>query len=106
MQKPRDREGWTLLEIVVAVVLVAIALIVIVALIPTTVGALKKSENIQAATLYAIEVLEDARRADFVPVAAHRSFVRTLPINGILFNVQRDIYGVDDEERPASTTWW
>lgn len=94
------RAGWTLLEITVSAVLVAVAVVVIVGLIPTTVTSLKKSENMQAATLYAVEVLEDARRTDFVPDASHRRCDRTLEINHIAFAVARDVYALDGEDPP------
>jgi len=93
-------KGFTLLEIVVSVLLVGGALIVIVGLIPTSVTSLKKAENIQAATLYATEVLEDARRVDFRADAANRWWKRTVEINRISFLVQREIYAVDEGDPP------
>jgi type II secretory pathway pseudopilin PulG len=96
----RRRRGWALLEVVVASLLIAVALMVIAGLIPASVTSMKKAENIQAATLYATEVLEDARRPDFIPDASRRLWERKLDLNQIAFTVQREIYGVDGNEPP------
>ena len=91
--------GWTILEVMVSVVLVACSLTVIVGIIPMGATSLRKSENHQAAILYANEVVEDAARGDFVPVPADL-FQRDVTINGIQYQVAREIYAVDAETPP------
>ena len=91
--------GFSLIEVVVSVVLVAASLIVIVGMIPMGASAQRKSENMQAATLYACEVLEDAARTEYRPHDRDR-FERDVTINDTAFHVVRVIYGVDASDLP------
>lgn len=84
------RRGFTLLEVVLAAALLAASLLVIVSLIPSGVLSLKKAENIQAATAYALEVLE-WDRANFSSTAPPDSQVT---LNGTVFHVHNDVYAV------------
>lgn len=92
--------GFSLLEIVVALCIVAVSLTLIVGIIPMNVSGLKKSEAIQAATLYASEVLAQAESPAFVAEPATMFLDRTVVINQVPFRVVRGIYGVDAPERP------
>lgn len=91
--------GFSLLEVVVSVVLVAASLVVIVGMIPMGASAQRKSENIQAATLYACEMVEDAARPEYRPRGSDR-FERDVAINGTTFHAVRVIYGVDATDAP------
>jgi uncharacterized protein (TIGR02598 family) len=53
--------GFTLAEVIVAAGLVAMSALMIVTLLPSGVLSLKKAENLQAATAYALEVIEAHR---------------------------------------------
>lgn len=94
----RRASGWTLLEVVVSLVLVAASVTVIVGIIPMGVTSLKKSESLQAATLYALELIEDAARADFESVRANRLLKRDVTLNKFQYRVARELYFVDEEE--------
>jgi len=88
------------MEIVVSLVLVATALILIVGLIPMNANSLKRSESIQAATLYAIEMLTDAESVAFIPSDLNMNVDREVTINQTTYRVERAIYGVDDVKPP------
>ena len=97
--KPPPR-GFTLLEIVVSLCLVALSLVLIVGIVPMNVTSLKKSEALQAATLYASEVLVQAESPAFVPDAEHLSLDHPVVINQVTYRVVRQIYGVDGANPP------
>lgn len=88
------RAGFTLLEVIVSVLLVAVSIVIIVGLIPTGIHAQKKSENIHLATLYANEVIEDAQRSDFALRDTDMHVEHRFTANDTEFRVTRDIYGI------------
>ena len=91
---PRKLRAFSLLELIMAVALLAVGILFIASLIPSSVLGLKKAEDTQAAAAYGIELIENARLSP--PTAPdRREFRRTL--NGTDFQFVRQIYGVDDE---------
>jgi Tfp pilus assembly protein PilV len=54
--------GLSLLEVVIALALVALGVVFVLGIIPTSVLSVKRSENIEAATAYGMELVEDARQ--------------------------------------------
>lgn len=90
-----------MMELVISALLIALALIVIVGVIPMGVNSLKKSESIQAATLYAVEVVEDSKRDGFRPTADQLLFERDVEINKIRYHVTREIYSADGDNPPS-----
>ncbi|NDD26706.1 MAG: hypothetical protein EB084_00360 [Proteobacteria bacterium] len=63
---PRGREharprGFTLIEVIISTALLVAGLLVVVSLIPSGVLSLKKAEDLQTATAYALEVMETSR---------------------------------------------
>lgn len=59
----RCRHGLTLIEVLLAVALLAMGILFVVSIIPTSVLSLKKAENMQAAAAYGMELIECARLA-------------------------------------------
>lgn len=93
-------QGFTLLEIVVSLFLVAVALTLASGIIPMNVTSLKRSESLQAATMYAVEVLAEAESPAFVPDADHLNMQRDVVINDVTYHVLRVIYAVDHSPIP------
>lgn len=85
------RRGMTLLEVVIALALIALGIVFVLGILPTSVLSVKRSEDMEAATAYGVEVVEDARRQ--LPETLSQTFVKTL--NQTEFTVTRDIYVVD-----------
>lgn len=88
------RRGLSLLELIIAVALLAIAVLFIVSIIPSGVLGLKKAEDLQTASAYGMELIETVRMH---PPAApdRRSFALTL--NSTNFDFVREIYAVEDD---------
>ncbi len=87
------RRGVSLLEVVVAVALLAIGIVFVLSLLPSSVLTLKRAEDMQAATAYGMEVLHDAELR--VPSIAGRDRDLHFEINGTSFHVTRDVLPVD-----------
>lgn len=83
--------GFTLVEVIVAAALVAASILLMVGLLPTGVLALKKAEDVQAATAYGVEVLE-TRSAALPPAPFTSAFWITL--NGTRFRVRTVVSAV------------
>jgi len=88
--------GLTLVEIIVAVAIIATALILIVSIIPTGILSLKKAEDYQSASSYGMALIEEVknRRPEHLayPVT-DLDFNRDF--NNTTFHFQRDIYAID-----------
>lgn len=86
------RRGLSLLEVVIALALVALGVVFVLGIIPTGVLSVKRSEDMEAATSYGMEVIENARHK-LPPEAETDTYVT---FNKTDFHVQRAIYSVDD----------
>lgn len=86
------RRGFSLLEVVVALALAALVLPLVLDLLPTSALALKRAEDLQAATGLATRAL-DEMRADPKPGQAR------VEINDTRFTVVREVF----EVRPGIT---
>jgi prepilin-type N-terminal cleavage/methylation domain-containing protein len=89
--------GFTLIEIIMALALFSMCIFLVINVIPTGVMTLKKAEDLQSASLYGQEIIEDAVRsfpkgAAYFPVK-DREFDITM--NSTQFHVTREIYNVD-----------
>ncbi len=97
----QSRRAFTLMEIVVCIALIAISVLIILGLIPMGAVSLQKAQDVQAATLYGTELLEDGARPDYVPPSpdrVDRDFEVTL--NHTTYHVQRAIYACDASHPP------
>lgn len=92
----RARSGWTLVEIMVAVVILASALMLVLGLMPGGVLSLQKAENLQAATAFGEELLETAPAPESFPVTPE-TFQRKA--NGTDFEATRSV------RRESETTY-
>lgn len=79
--------GVSLLEVVIGMALLALGFIFVLGIVPTSVTAVKRSEDIAAATAYGLEMLEDARRV--LPSQAIREM--DITFNATEFKVRREI---------------
>ncbi|MBM3465923.1 MAG: hypothetical protein FJX76_27855 [Armatimonadetes bacterium] len=85
--------GLTLVEILISVGLLAMAILFVVSIIPTSVMSLKKAEDLQAADAYGVGLVEMARMAP--PAEAEtREFVVTL--NRTEFHFVREVRQVEE----------
>lgn len=57
----RRRVGLTLIEVILAVALLAMGVLFVASIIPTSVMSLKKAEDLQAASAYALKIVENLR---------------------------------------------
>lgn len=85
-----------MIEILVATALIAVALIMIVSVVPTGIFSIKRAADFQSASTYGNELLEDAR----VTALAYPSYPVTdrnlsITLNNTVFHVTRDVYAVD-----------
>lgn len=85
------KRGHSLLEMVVAAGILALALPLILNLLPTSFFALRKAENIQIATSLAIYQLDEARY--LTPRLGAE--VETVAVGGHDYQVAREFYRVD-----------
>ncbi|MDQ7822007.1 MAG: type II secretion system protein [Candidatus Eremiobacteraeota bacterium] len=94
-----EERAFTLIEIVVALAILAASLILIISVIPTGVMSLKKAEDYQSASAYAAYLVEEARQQR-PPSASYplTDWVGEKAINRTVFTFQRDIYAVDRQE--------
>ncbi|MBI3924867.1 MAG: hypothetical protein HY319_04950 [Armatimonadetes bacterium] len=90
------RRGLSLLEVVVALGLLALVLPMLVNLIPSSAVALRRAQDIDAATAYAHKVLEEARRDSTLAPGA--TLEAEVTINRTNFRMIREVYEVS----PAS----
>ncbi len=84
--------GIALLEVVIGVALLALGIIFIAAILPTSIYSIKRAEDIQAATAYANELLDEARRS--LPRAGESEV--TLTFNQTDFKLRRLVVKVDE----------
>lgn len=87
------RRGWTLVEIMVAVMLLATALMMVLSLMPTGILSLKQAENVQTATAFGEGLLEGAPIPESFPVAEEE--IRQT-INGTEFVATRSYQKLTD----------
>ncbi len=87
------KRGVTLMEVVLSTALVAIGLLFIAGIIPTSGFSLKKAENMQSATAYGLELVEDARLKPS-PGVATRHYKVTL--NHTEMRFKREVLFVED----------
>lgn len=83
--------GFTLVEVILAAALVAASILLMVGMLPTGVLALKKAEDLQAATAYGVEVLE--ARSAALPSAPYAGAF-SITLNGTRFRVETDLTAV------------
>ncbi|MHB2015509.1 MAG: type IV pilus modification PilV family protein [Candidatus Xenobia bacterium] len=88
--------GFTLVEILVSLAILAAGVVFVVSIIPTAVLTLQRAEDLQAATAYGQELVEDARA--HVPTAAGRDRDFQVTLNRTEFHVTRDIVVFPDLE--------
>lgn len=81
------------MDVIISVALLAAGLLVILSLIPSGVLSLKKAENLQTATAYAVEVVETSRRGIEQTPWLDQFHVT---INDTDFRVRRDAQAVHD----------
>jgi uncharacterized protein (TIGR02598 family) len=88
--------AFTLIEMVVAIGIIATSLIMIVSIIPTGVLSLKKAEDYQSANAYGMSLIEETRNSrpacSSYPVT---DLVAEKTFNNTKFLFQRDIYALD-----------
>lgn len=97
------RTGVSLLEVVIALALLALGLMFILAIVPTGIRSIKRSEDLQAAIAYGNEVVEQCRRS--IPPEGTTEFHVTL--NGTDFKITRQIFKVDARLTDiVVTAWW
>lgn len=85
------KRGHSLLEMVVAAGILAMALPLVLNLLPTSFFALRKAENIQIATSLAIYQLDEARYIAPRPGAE----AETVTVGGQIYRLTREFYRVD-----------
>jgi uncharacterized protein (TIGR02598 family) len=92
----KSDRGLTLVEIIVAVAILASSILIIISIIPTGVLSLKKSEDIQSASAYGMELIEEVRnsRPDYQNYPVTDLDVEK-SLNNTNFRFQRDIYAID-----------
>lgn len=86
------KRGLSLLEVVVALALIALVLPFLLNLVPSSALALKRSEDVNAASAYAAKLLEEVR-ADPSPTPG--VVTSTVRLNNTDFRIVREIYAVD-----------
>lgn len=89
---PRER-GLSLLEIVIAMALAALGFLFILGILPAGITSIKRSEDLETATAYGMELMEDARRG--LPPEMATEF--TIEMNLTRFKFVREIYRVDGD---------
>ncbi len=91
--------GLSLLEVVVALALLALVLPFLLNLVPSSALALKRAEDVNAASAYAAKLLDESRCAPNFTVGVDKQ--ETVTLNNTEFQVAREIYAVQgmDEMR-------
>lgn len=100
----RRPSGMSLLEVVVAVTLVAICLLFVVSLVPMSAITLKKGEDLQATTCYGLDLIEDYRANPRVTTGVDRTV--DVEINRTTYRFVREIYQVDACVDVVVTATW
>lgn len=90
-----NHRGFTLVDVIVSIALLAMGLLFVVSLIPMGVLSLKKAENLQTAAAYAVEVVE-ASREGFEETARLDKFETV--INDTDFEIERFVQTVPDTD--------
>lgn len=71
LERKRKRPGWaglTLVEVMVAVALIAVSLMLVLALIPAGIHSAQRAENVQAAAAWSRQLLENAPVPEEFPI--------------------------------------
>ena len=93
--------GFSLLEMVVCISLIAFIIMGIIGLIPTGLKSLTHADQVQAATLYGTEVLEDAiYDVQSNPSASLGSTTSSFSLNRTDYSVQKSVTRVDNVSSP------
>jgi prepilin-type N-terminal cleavage/methylation domain-containing protein len=97
------RRGLSILEVVVAMALLALGFLFVLGIVPTGVTSIKRSEDIEAATAYGMELMEDARHS--LPPATAHEYVLTM--NQTEFHFRRELVRVNDDltDIVVTATW-
>lgn len=85
--------GLALIEVVFAMGLLALGFLFVLGIVPTGLTSVKRSEDIEAATAYGNELIEDARRT--LPPLGPQEL--KLTFNATEFKIVREIYAVDND---------
>ncbi|MGE0495775.1 MAG: prepilin-type N-terminal cleavage/methylation domain-containing protein [Vulcanimicrobiota bacterium] len=98
------KRGLSLVEVVVAVVLLAAAVMFILGLIPAGILSLKQAENVQTANAYAVRLLEEAPRPASFPSPVEQFATQ---LNGTQFTATRQavVTGTHTYEWRVSVNW-
>jgi prepilin-type N-terminal cleavage/methylation domain-containing protein len=87
------RRGLTLVEVIVSLAILAMGLLFVLSLIPSSVLSLKKAEDLQAASAYGMELLEMVR---LQPPSAEERQAFDVDFNHTSFHFVREIYSVEE----------
>lgn len=90
MTRPR---GLSLLEVVIAMSLLALAFLFVLAIVPAGITSIKRSEDIEAATAYGMEIMEEARRS--LPPEGEKLFF--IELNQTEFKIMREVVRVNQD---------
>lgn len=96
--------GLSLLEVVVAVTLIALSLLFVVSLVPMSTFTLKKGEDLQAVTCYGLELIEDYRATREAPEGVDRTL--DVDLNRTTCRFVREIYRADACVDVVVTATW
>lgn len=88
----RPPGGVTLLEVVIAMSLLALGFMFVLGIVPTSITSVKRSEDIAAATAYGMEIVEYARRS--MPTEPTKEFKVTF--NQTEFKFTREVVPAED----------
>lgn len=87
----RQRRGVSVLEVVIALALLAVGVMFILAIVPTGLSALKRSEDIQAAVAYGNDIIERTRTS----LPPEGSITYKVTMNGTDFEMTRQVFRVN-----------
>lgn len=88
------------MELIVSIVILSAVLLVIIGLIPAGVTGLRKADDVQAATLYGMEVVEETCKGNGKPDVTEAVF--KVRLNQSTFEVHREVSAVDRNADPPS----